>query len=844
MKKITIFIGVLFFISSIFAQVEKTSLPSWVEKINYNQNPSIDESSLESGVITLLFDQQINETNKHFFYRYITKITENVGVQSGSSINVLYDPSYENLEFHSIDIIRDGKTIDKLKTSDFQVIRRELNSESYIYDGSLSALSNLSDIRVGDIIDYSYSLKGSNPIHKGNFSTSFYLNNTQPLGKLNVKLISKKNLKFKYVNTDLEFITSKKGNDKVYKITKENIPSLEYDITSPSWKPQFSSVFVSNYNSWQEIVDWGVDVFNVNKSLSKELNTKIAEINKNSKNSEEKITATLNFIQDEIRYLGLESGIGAYEPFSSNKVFKQRYGDCKDKSLLMVTMLNKMGIEAYPMLVNTYLKQTINDVLPSPIMFDHCVVKVIDESAGVLWYDPTIANQGGTYDKKAFPDYRYGLVLKKGNTELDQIYSLSDNDFEITDTYELEEVGNGATLKTKIVYYDDQADALRNYFLNNSINTIKKQYESLYAEYYYNIKASELPKYTDDREKNVFTTYQEYKIDSIWQPSLNDNQIATSFYPYSVINSLNMPAKRERELPFAINYPLSRTHKINIKLPQKWNILNDRFSINSANIFYEFDVKYKPSQDLISLNYFLKVKKDHVTIEEFPEYYENLKKIDTNIAFSLLIPKDGGGLISMNINSSNTLNYLGIFLLLFIFLASIWFAIKAYAYDPEPVIESYFEENKKIDGWLILIGIILCFSPFGILFDLLTNQAAFLNGSWIQILNSNSDFYNFPLGVVVFFELIVNILLLVFTFLFIILFFKKRSSFPKLYAYGLIGFTIFLVLDIFLVKAFSKININFFESPLILISLIRTGIVSAYLLISDNVKETFVKRLK
>ena len=53
-------------------------------------------------------------------------------------------------------------------------------------------------------------------------------------------------------------------------------------------------------------------------------------------------------MQDEVRYLGLENGISAYKPSSPNKVYNQRFGDCKDKSLLLVTMLNQMNIEAYP----------------------------------------------------------------------------------------------------------------------------------------------------------------------------------------------------------------------------------------------------------------------------------------------------------------------------------------------------------------------------------------------------------------------------------------------------------------------------------------------------------------
>ena len=85
---------------------------------------------------------------------------------------------------------------------------------------------------------------------------------------------------------------------------------------------------------------------------------------------------------------------------------------------MMAAMLNEMNIEAYPMLVNTTLKHTITELLPSPIFFDHCVVKVVGKDTRELWYDPTITNQGGTYENVYFPNYKYGLVLKPGKSHV------------------------------------------------------------------------------------------------------------------------------------------------------------------------------------------------------------------------------------------------------------------------------------------------------------------------------------------------------------------------------------------------------------------------------------------
>ena len=46
----------------------------------------------------------------------------------------------------------------------------------------------------------------------------------------------------------------------------------------------------------------------------------------------------------------------------------------KDKSLLLSSILNELGIEAFPALVNTEAQTELARELPSPLAFDHCIV--------------------------------------------------------------------------------------------------------------------------------------------------------------------------------------------------------------------------------------------------------------------------------------------------------------------------------------------------------------------------------------------------------------------------------------------------------------------------------------
>ena len=60
----------------------------------------------------------------------------------------------------------------------------------------------------------------------------------------------------------------------------------------------------------------------------------------------------LHFVQDDIRYTGIEIGVGRISADTTGEVLARRFGDCKDKVLLLVTILRALGVEAYPALVN------------------------------------------------------------------------------------------------------------------------------------------------------------------------------------------------------------------------------------------------------------------------------------------------------------------------------------------------------------------------------------------------------------------------------------------------------------------------------------------------------------
>lgn len=633
-------ISFLFIYTVYYAQIKVNNTPQWVVHQSYNQSPNIDINEISYGLLTLLNDEQIHIPKKERYIRIVRKITDNVGVQDGSSISINFDPTYQQLFLHDITIIRKGKPINKLNVNDFQSIRQESNSESYIYDGSINAVANLADIRNGDILDVSYTIKGFNPIHGNHFSGGTTLNDFQPVGKINYYLISDKKLQYKTINSDS---APKMGNYMGY-ITY-NWQTLEakapnFEENTPSWYLSYQNLFVSDFEDWDAAVDWALNIYEDNVTPSKPLQTKITQIKNSYEYEGERILATLKFVQDDIRYLGLESGIGAYKPFSPNKVLEQRFGDCKDKSWLMVTMLRRMGVKAYPVLINTMYGESLHQFLPSPKVFDHVVVKVIDSTNTNLFYDPTNSNQFGNYKSVSFPNYGKGLVIKKGVKALEQITPKSEDLVEVFDTFDLPTVGGPATLNIMTVYREAEADIIRARYKSSSLSSLSKDFKNYYDNLYDGVEVLKDPIFDDDSLANKILVEESYKINDIWAPMVgNHKNIAVEFYPYSILDVFVVPDEKQRKTPFALYYPTHKKHKVTVKLPKRWRFNLDNISVNAKNFDFSMTSKMSSSKDILYLNYEYQNKSSYVKPEDFSDYYSKIKEAEQIMAYYIYIPK-------------------------------------------------------------------------------------------------------------------------------------------------------------------------------------------------------------
>ncbi|MBI3134979.1 MAG: DUF3857 and transglutaminase domain-containing protein [Bacteroidetes bacterium] len=131
------------------------------------------------------------------------------------------------------------------------------------------------------------------------------------------------------------------------------------------------------------------------ESNRKEINDVTRSLIEGKETEYEKMDTIYKWVQTNIKYIAFEDGINGYVPRSCSEVMKNRYGDCKDMSNLLIEMLAFAGVKnAYVAWVGT------NDIpyqmseIPSPLTCNHVICVVEKPEGGYYYLDATGSEMG------------------------------------------------------------------------------------------------------------------------------------------------------------------------------------------------------------------------------------------------------------------------------------------------------------------------------------------------------------------------------------------------------------------------------------------------------------------
>lgn len=648
-KYILLITLLLFMITSIYAGEGegyhlKVEAESWIEKIEFDRKAEIDQEQVKAGVYYLLYDNQIfvDEAVKRDYVHMVVKVINENGLESFSQLSFDYEPSYNKLAIHKVTVHRGDKKIEQLDQKALKIIEESGSQEYLIYDETKSVNLILNDIRVGDIIEYSYTRYGSNPIFKNRFFETFYLGWGFPIEKVNYRVIAPRgrtlNTRSFYSNVEPEII-KRSDNYLEYRVEAEKTGLITSEENAPDWYNPYPRIQFSEFKSWDEVNELFLEHYTISGESKRAIQEEYEKIISSTKKKDYAIKELVDFVRTKIRYLGVEIGESSHKPSLPEEVMERRYGDCKDKTMLLVALLQMLGIEAYPVLVDTEIGHALDRYLPSPGLFNHAIALAI-VNGNEYWIDPTITYQRGLLEHSYQYDYGYSLVLKEGSKELKRMIkerTLQPNK-ETQEIFNLTEgIDKPGSMYVKTTFKGDSADYMREELSYYTKDELQKNYLKYYAESYPSIELAKTFSLDDNEDTNRLIIEEDYNISEIWYFDNDEKVHRADFYPDDLLSYITEPEKSEnikREAPYELNHPVSIRYSTKVLLPEaNWGFKDKHGQVDNDYFFFTHSFVYVKQENAVYMVYNYVSKKDYLKSDELDSYRKAIKEVKDNVGY-------------------------------------------------------------------------------------------------------------------------------------------------------------------------------------------------------------------
>ncbi|MBK9577463.1 MAG: DUF3857 domain-containing protein [Fibrobacterota bacterium] len=746
----------------------------WVD-LQDPPGPSEDLES-EGGYRALFHDEQVYEgVSRHARFSRRVFLLESVeGARIFDGFSTDFDPSWQRVTLHWARILRSGKVLDRMDPAKIRLLSREDRLEEGQIDGWRTIHLVLEDLRPGDVLDYAWTIEGTHPALPQVASGSFHLRLAWVAERLRSRLVWDRpdSLRLKTFYDAPDPVEVRSGSRRILTWDLQGTEAADEPDRTPAWWTNTPSIDWTNQSGWEDISRLQLGFYAPVDRPEPAVVQLAGRLKERYPDDASRIAGTLRYLQDSIRYLGYEGGIGSHVPRTAGTTLKSRQGDCKDKTLLMTALLRKMGIEAHPTLVLTSGDRTLIDRLASPWFFNHVVVSVRQGGYSYV-LDPTDRDQRGGLVDIPPPYSRWSLVLEPDSKGLTAIRRTDSNkpSYDLSESWDASAGPHkSAKLNRVVVRRGRVAEGMRERLSRSNLQKEIDDELDLLRKSWPGLRRVADPEMSEDSLSGDIRWTSTFECDSFWTA-----YSAGRVWKFTVGSQLIEDAAVDpvdtagRLAPLAVEFPANFRVRVGVKLPPySWDRDIDSTVVDVGPLSYRFRQEMKP--DTFGLEWAWKTSDDHVSAEEIGTWASRMDSIQSETDWTITM--DQRSWISK-------VNWPVSLLALLVLAAATVGACLAWRWNP-PVQASSGPGDSS--GWWVLYVLGALASPVVHVYNLWQGRWMFDPYQW------NSQFDQAPeASLLVLVSMATEVVWLPATLLLLALYFRRRTSFPALNAILLTG---------------------------------------------------------
>jgi hypothetical protein len=441
---------------------------------------------------------------------------------------------------------------------------------------------------------------------------------------------------FRYSNKNTTLKPQKTTNNKTdtYLWHAANLKAIKVEPGARSWRVFPRVYFAENkfefygldgdFSSWQTFGKWlqglNADVC----TLSPQRAAEIQKMTAGFKTDKEKAKFLYEYMQQSMRYVSVQLGIGGMKPFTATFVDEKKYGDCKALSNYMYALLKAVNIPANYAVINAGANAEPAEQGFARNSFNHAIL-CIPLKGDTTWLECT-SNTNSFGKLGPFTENRMALLItENGGKLVNTPKSVAQDNQLNSDVHVILNEDGGAKATVKIA----STGEYRNDYIN--LASLKMDEQKQYLIRMLNIKQPTVLEFKPTTDKDGV---KEVSVDIEYDKFCDVSAGNKLFYRPRVFDlwGTTLTASDKRTTDYYFNQPMIKSCVTTIDLPTGFEV--ETLPVNQTlNFTYgSYDVKYvynAAKNQVISTTKFSLT--NHVIpaakYNEMQQYMDNIAKV-------------------------------------------------------------------------------------------------------------------------------------------------------------------------------------------------------------------------
>lgn len=496
----------------------------------------------------------------------------------------------------------------EIKIKDFSY--EDKISQSVFFDGGKSVSFLYPKLEPGNKTYVKYTKE----INEPRFLPSFYFQRGIPVKTSEFRITAHNDIDigwklFHTTDSSIQFSKiAEKNNRTTYVWTMSEVKKLEREPNAPDaryYSPHIIT-WIKSYKSegktqtllsdTKNLYQWYYSLIKEsNKEESPELRAIADSLKAQSKTELENVKNIYYWVQDNIRYIAFEDGMGGFIPRSAKSVCEKRYGDCKDMASIIYKMLEYSGIKGHMTWIGSRDIPYNYSEISTPSVDNHMICSYIQ---GDQYYfldatgqytpfgTPTEFIQGKealiSIDENTFQIKKVPVMTHEKNQIIDSCWiSLENGKIQGKGICRSSGYDKISLTYSLVKHVNDQEKVLRSYCEKGSNKFLIDSYKIHHL---------------NDKDQNLILDYQ-FNIDNYAKQAGNELYINMNMNKYNQ----NYTIKKDRVYPLDFEYLNKNTGTVILTIPQgyKVNYLPENVSVSQPE--FGFSITYKKTGNTIEM---------------------------------------------------------------------------------------------------------------------------------------------------------------------------------------------------------------------------------------------------